>query len=220
MNAQMNMIREQIATLGHNDERILQAFKKVPKEMFVSDALKPVAYSEQPLSIGEGELLLESRIYAQILSALKLQGHETVLLVGTGSGYFTALIAALVQAVVSVDRIAHFNDAAKLRLKQLKIFNVKYVTADAYEGYQEAGKYDAMVFTGALNVESMKNDFKVWVNQMRAGGKIFYFEAAFPYACCYLLDVDKDGCWTRKSVFEADVPALVSPSMMKSFAFN
>ena len=93
------MVREQLIARGIQDERVLQAFLKVPRHCFVDPGLQPMAYNDHPLSIGEGQTISQPYIVAYMLEALRLQPGDKILEVGTGCGYQTALLAELVAQV-------------------------------------------------------------------------------------------------------------------------
>ena len=131
------------------DERVLDAFARVPRERFVAPDLRDVAYSDQPLPIGHGQTISQPTIVALMLEALKLKGDEKVLDVGTGSGYQAALLATLAASVVTVELIPGLAANATRVLDELGYANVSVHGAGACLGWSARAPYDAIVVAAA-----------------------------------------------------------------------
>ncbi len=144
-----HMVQSQLRERGIRDERVLEAMLQIPRHEFVADEFKPQAYEDHPIPIGEGQTISQPFIVAASLQALTLQGTETVLEVGTGSGYQTALLAALARTVYSIERHAELAKAADATLRQLGINNAKIVVGDGSHGITEFSPYDAIVVSAA-----------------------------------------------------------------------
>jgi protein-L-isoaspartate(D-aspartate) O-methyltransferase len=143
------MVAEQIKARGIRDERLLAAMLEIPRHRFVPPHLADRAYDDGPLPIGEGQTISQPYIVAQMTHALRLTGKETVLEVGTGSGYQTALLCLLAGDVVTVERYAVLHSAAKELLRELGLENVRYRVGDGTMGVPEEAPFDRILVTAA-----------------------------------------------------------------------
>jgi protein-L-isoaspartate(D-aspartate) O-methyltransferase len=131
------------------DRRVLDAIAAVPREMFVPPDLQRFAYDNRPLPIGYGQTISQPQIVAMMTEALMLQGDESVLEVGTGSGYQAAVLSLLARRVVTVERVRPLADAAERTLRELGCTNVEVRAAAERLGWPEGAPYDAIVVTAA-----------------------------------------------------------------------
>ena len=131
------------------DERVLRAFSRVPREQFVADELRHLAYEDRPLPLGYGQTISQPLMVAMMTELLHLQGHEKVLEIGTGSGYQAAILAELAAHVVTVERVPELAEAAAERLRALGYRNVTVHLAKPELGWPEEAPYDAILVTAA-----------------------------------------------------------------------
>ena len=131
------------------DRRVLDAFARTPREAFVPMVSREFVYRDHPLPIGFGQTISQPYIVALMLQALSLNGSESVLEVGTGSGYQTALLAQLSARVVTVERVPELARDARVRLEQLGFGNVRVESVEGQLGYPELAPYDAIVVSAA-----------------------------------------------------------------------
>ena len=143
------MVREQLAARSINDERVLTVMGEIPRHLFVEDALQLQAYSDFPLPIGEGQTISQPYIVALMSQGLALTGAETVLEIGTGCGYQTAVLSRLADRVFSVERIKALHIKARRNLDQLQRVNVLCKVDDGTVGWQDHAPYDAIMVTAA-----------------------------------------------------------------------
>ena len=141
------MVEEQLRARGLRDERLLAAFRKVPRHLFVPGDLQPEAYTDHPLPIGAGQTISQPYMVALMTSRLHLQGHERVLEIGTGSGYQTAILAELALEVFSVERIPDLLLVVAQRLDALGYQNVHLTTGNGSLGCPGHAPYDAILVT-------------------------------------------------------------------------
>lgn len=141
------MVDEQLIPRGINDPRVMEAFRKVPRHKFVSKMLLDEAYSDCPLSIGEGQTISQPYMAALMTQCLKLKGGENVLEVGTGSGYQAAILAELAKKVFTVERFQPLADKARETLASLGYKNLEIKVGDGSAGWEERGPYDAIIVT-------------------------------------------------------------------------
>ncbi|MCW5747053.1 MAG: protein-L-isoaspartate(D-aspartate) O-methyltransferase [Alphaproteobacteria bacterium] len=161
------MVDRQIAARGVSDARVLAAMRKVARHEFVPDHLKPDAYGDGPLPIGEGQTISQPYIVALMTEALLLQGGEHVLEIGTGSGYAAAVLAEIAADVVTIERIAPLAAQARTVLQRLGYANVKVEVGDGTLGWPAAAPYDAIVVTagGPFVPPTLRN-------QLKPGGRL------------------------------------------------
>ena len=143
------MVESQLRNRGIHDERVLEAMLRIPRHEFVSEDYKSQAYADHPIPIGENQTISQPFIVAVSLQALGLQGGKSVLEVGTGSGYQTALLAVLARAVYSVERHSALTQSAETTLGRLGLSNVKLVVGDGSYGLREFAPYDAILVSAA-----------------------------------------------------------------------
>jgi protein-L-isoaspartate(D-aspartate) O-methyltransferase len=147
--ARERMVETQIKARGIKDERVLKAMLKVPRHLFVDEALRDQAYGDFPLPIGEGQTISQPYIVALMTEALELKGIERVLEIGTGSGYQTAILAELALWVYTIERFPTLLERAKKVLKELGYKNISFKLDDGTLGWKEAAPFDAIIVTAA-----------------------------------------------------------------------
>ena len=145
--ARARMVKEQLVPRGIHDPATLKAMETVPRHFFVEDALHGQAYGDHPLPIGKGQTISQPYIVALMTQALQLKGHETVLEIGTGSGYQAAILAQLCAKVYTVERIDSLLVRARKAFDQLHYLNILSKLDDGTVGWPENGPYDAIIVT-------------------------------------------------------------------------
>jgi len=143
------MVDEQLKARGLTDERLLAAFRKVPRHLFLEPAYHEEAYADHPVPIGGGQTISQPYIVGLMTSCLRLQGHERVLEIGAGSGYQTAILAELALEVFAVERLPELLQAAQRRLAALGYLNVHLTTANGTLGWPAHAPYDAILVSAA-----------------------------------------------------------------------
>ena len=145
--ARERMVQNQLIPRGIKDSRVLQAMGTVPRHLFVEEALVGEAYNDHPLPIGHKQTISQPYIVAFMTEALKLEGEERTLEIGTGSGYQTAILAELCKRVYTVERIKPLMEKAVELLAQLGYRNILFKAFDGTLGWKEYGPYDAIMVT-------------------------------------------------------------------------
>src|SRR6266700_4869615 len=133
----IHMVETQLRHRGIRDARVLEALLRIPRHEFVPQELRSQAYGDHPVPIGESQTISQPFIIARSLQALGLDGSESVLEVGTGSGYQTALLAVLSRFVYSVERYPTLAAGAETILARLGLRNVRVVVGDGSQGWRE-----------------------------------------------------------------------------------
>jgi protein-L-isoaspartate(D-aspartate) O-methyltransferase len=147
--ARARMVERQLRRRGISDERVLQAMARVPRELFVPEKLRPYAYDDDALPIGERQTISQPFVVATICSLLALDGSERVLDVGTGSGYQAAVLAELAGEVVTIERIPGLADAARAALAAAGYRNVEVRVGDGSLGVPERAPFDGIAIAAA-----------------------------------------------------------------------
>ncbi len=141
------MVQSQLMQRRIRDGRTLDAMRRVPREAFVPEKVRGSAYDDRPLPIGENQTISQPYMVALMTEALELTGGETVLEIGTGSGYQTAVLAEIVKTVFSIERIGPLADSARALLQQLGYANVTVLVGDGTQGAAEHAPFDAIIVT-------------------------------------------------------------------------
>lgn len=141
------MVREQLVARGITDEAVLGAMRKVPRHLFVEEALHASAYEDHPLPIGQGQTISQPYIVAAMSQLLQAKPGMSVLEIGTGSGYQAAVLAEMGLAVYSVERLPELYSRASKLLMQLGYRSIRLKLADGTEGWPEMGPYDRIIVT-------------------------------------------------------------------------
>jgi protein-L-isoaspartate(D-aspartate) O-methyltransferase len=140
----MAMVEHQLRRRGIRDERVLQAMEAVPRERFVPEPERRRAYADSALPIGHGQTISQPWIVAAIAEGLSLEGAETVLEIGTGSGYSTAVLARLAHEVITIERVEPLAGQAREALAELGVRNVEVIVGDGTAGYPDRAPFEAI----------------------------------------------------------------------------
>jgi protein-L-isoaspartate(D-aspartate) O-methyltransferase len=143
--ARAQMVEEQLARRGIIDPRVLDAMRRIPRHLFVEEALRERAYGDHPLPIGEQQTISQPYIVALMTALLALTGREKVLEIGTGSGYQTAVLAALARRVCSIERLASLAARARTILEGLGLANVWIRVGDGTLGWPDEAPFDRIL---------------------------------------------------------------------------
>ena len=161
------MVEEQVVARGVKDARVIAAMRKVPRHLFVEEALQNQAYSDRPLPIGEKQTISQPYMVALMTEALQLTGKEKVLEIGAGSGYQTAILAESARQVFSIERILSLTMKARMLLINLGYTNVEIKFSDGTEGWIGESPFDAIIVTaGSPDIP------RPLVDQLAVGGRL------------------------------------------------
>jgi protein-L-isoaspartate(D-aspartate) O-methyltransferase len=167
-------------------DRVMEAMRKVPRDAFVPEELKPFAFDNGPLSIGHGQTISQPYIVALMTDLLELEPDHRVLEIGTGSGYQTAVLAELARQVYTVELIAALSEAAAKRLRKLHYGNIEFRIEDGHEGWPEHAPYDGIIVTAAAAFIP-----PALIAQLRPGGRLV-IPVGQPYQHQELIVVEKN----------------------------
>lgn len=206
------MVEQQIRPWDVLDMRVLDVLAKMPREAFVAERHRALAYADLELPIGHGETMFKPVVEGRALQALELEGVESVLEIGAGSGFLAACLGSLAREVVSIERHADLAGAAAERVRAQGIGNVSVLAADAFE-WQPGRQFDAICVSGA--VDTIPSRFLEW---LRPGGRMFVVHGRAPAMEAVLLRNDADG--TRiESLFETGLAYLAGAEPPAEFRF-
>lgn len=212
--ARINMINQQLRTGDVLQQTVLDLYQHAPREAFVPTPLAPFAFSDMQIELPYEQRMLTPLEEGKILQAMNFQGHEVVLEVGTGTGFFTSLLSQLCKKVISVDYYERFTADATRKLGELHHDNIELYTGNAYNGWLDKAPYDAIVFTGAI--DALTDTHRL---QVLPGGKLFAIVGIEPVMQGQLHRLDHQGRWTMEVIFETNIPPLLSPAKQDYFVF-
>ncbi len=167
MSLREKMVLEQIQRRGIKDERVLEAMRKVPRHLFVSEEWRNEAYEDYPLPIGEGQTISQPYIVAKMTELLDIKEGEKVLEIGTGSGYQAAILAEMGAQVYTIEILPKLAENAKKTLQDLGYKNVNVLIGDGFKGYLPEAPYDKIIVTAAP--EKIPQPL---IDQLKVGGKL------------------------------------------------
>ncbi|MDP3561423.1 MAG: protein-L-isoaspartate O-methyltransferase [Legionellaceae bacterium] len=209
-----NMISQQLRTGNVLKESILQLYKEIPRDDFVPSHFKQFAYSDMQIALPHQQRMMTPLEESLILQALDLKGHETVLEVGTGSGFLTALLSRLCKKVISIDYYEDFTQDASVLLKKHHCENIELITADACQGWVDKAPYEAVIFSGGLETLS-----EIQRLQTLPGGKLIALVGKEPNLQAQLHLLGHDNQWKKQILFETNLPPLIDRLNHQHFVF-
>ncbi|MDI3543229.1 MAG: protein-L-isoaspartate(D-aspartate) O-methyltransferase [Candidatus Atribacteria bacterium] len=162
-----NMVEKQLISRGIKNQRVIEAFLRVPRHLFVPPSYRDLSYQDSPLPLGQGQTISQPYIVALMVELLNPQKEDRVLEVGTGSGYETAILAELVKMVYSVERIPELIKRAREILSRLGYRNVVLIEGDGSKGLPQFSPYDKIIVSACS-----KNIYPAWVEELKEGGII------------------------------------------------
>jgi protein-L-isoaspartate(D-aspartate) O-methyltransferase len=207
------MVDQQIRTWEVLDPRVLDVLSAVPREAFVPPAYRELAFADTPIPIGFGQSMLAPLLQGRILQSLAVNGSDTVLEVGTGTGYLTAAFGLLAGTIHSIDIRAEFTAAATANLRTVPQARVELETRDAFSG-APLGEFDVIAVTGSLPVYDTRFE-----KALRVGGRLFAVVGVAPVMDAILVRRVDSTEWIRESLFETVIDPLVNATAPQGFVF-
>lgn len=213
--AHFNMVHQQIRPWEVLDPQVINALEQTPRENFVPPEYRHLAYAELDIPLAHEQHMMLPMIAARILQSLNLNRTDTVLEIGTGSGFVTALLAHLAKYVYSVDIYPEFVDAARKRLAALGINNVNLESGDAAHGWDRHAPYDVIVLTGS--VEKLPEAFRA---SLKIDGRLFAVIGTPPVMEATLFTRIEEHVYAKEEIFETVLPPLVSAKRTQLFRLD
>ena len=208
------MIKQQLRTNGVLDEKILSLYSKIARHKFTPYKFQEFAYTDMRIPLAHGQQMFSPMEEALLLQELHFNGGESVLEVGTGTGYLTSMLSRLAKNILSIDCFNDFTEHARDNLHQYNCQNVQLLTANAISGWIPKAPYHIMIITGAI--ESIPDTIKL---QLLPGGKLFVILGRDPIMYGKLLTLDHHGQWDEKLLFATNTPKLIDPAAIQEFVF-
>ncbi len=212
--ARFNMVEQQIRTWEVLDPTVLDLLMRAHREDYLPRQYRELAFVDMEIPLGHGERMLSPKMEARMLQALALKPGDSILEVGTGSGYMTALLASLGSYVYSVDIVAEFTRDAGRRLAGHGIANVTLETGDAARGWDRHGPYDAIVLTGSVPV--LPDAFP---KSLRPGGRLIAVVGEPPVMEAQLITCVAAGAYDTVDLFETCIAPLRNALQPERFVF-
>jgi len=210
--ARFNMIEQQVRPWEVLDQRVLDAMQAIPRENFVPEQYRSLAFADTNIPIGHDQVMMTPNVEGRLLQALAIGPQDTILEIGTGSGYLTACLATLGKHVTSIDIEAGFTQQAQARLDAQGLRNVTLQTADAADGVDPASTYDVIAVTGSLPL--LQRQF---FDNLNPGGRLFVITGTPPIMEALLVTRIAAGDWARESLFETSIPPLSHAAQPQNF---
>ena len=211
--ARFNMVEQQIRTWEVLDPQVLDLLFAVRREEFVPSAYRSLAFADLELPLPGGQRMWSPKIEARVLQALTLSGRESVLEIGTGSGYFTALLASRAADVSSVEIDPALAASARARLVRHGFANARVEVGDGASGWgQEA--FDAIVLTGSTPMLPQR-----FLEQLKPGGRVFAIVGDLPVMKARLVQWSGPDALTTTDIFETVVAPLHNAATPSRFQF-
>lgn len=211
--ARRQMIDQQVRTWEVLEPRVLETLAAVPRERFVPEAYRGVAFADTEIPIGHGQFMLSPRIEGRILQALAPARDERVLEIGTGSGFFAACLAEMAGSVESIEIHADLADSARRALSALGISRAQIETADAF-AYPIAGPYQVIAVTGSLPMHDARFE-----RALAIGGRLFVVVGSPPVMEARLITRTGENAWLSEPLFETCIVPLLHAAQTPRFSF-
>ena len=210
--ARQAMINSQLRPNRLIDERLIEAFEKLPREEFVPKELRGIAYVDEDLPLGGGRYLMEPMVLARMVQAGQIGADDTVLVVGCATGYGAAIAAELAGTVIALEQDPDFVRRATETLAGLGIANVAVVEGELVQGMADQGPYDVILLEGAVNEVP-----EALLDQVAGGGRLVTVVRRDGIG--QLTVFSRRGGIGERTLFDAATPLLPGFEKKKSFVF-
>lgn len=212
--ARHNMVESQIRTWEVLDRGILDLAARAPRHEFVPAAYRNLAFTDMPLPLAHGQVMMAPKVEARLVQALAVRPSDTILEIGTGSGFVTWLLANLGARVHSVEFFADLSAAAQQTLAAQGTANVTLDVGDASEGWGAPQAYDVILVTGSLPI--LPERFKTG---LAIGGRLVAVVGQSPAMSAVRIERLDAHSYVETSLFETDLPALINAKYPDRFVF-
>jgi len=212
--ARKNVIEQQIRPWGGLNVRANQALSDIPRENFVPEEYLSLVFADIEVPLVDCAKMFSPKIEGRILDSLDIQGHETVLEIGTGSGYFTSVLAKLSQSVVTIELDEQLSELAQNTVKKLNLKNITFINDDALAYNFDNEQYDTIVIGCSLPNKN-ENFFRL----LKPGGKLFMVVGAINQMQATLVHRTNENEWQSKSLFETHLDYMKGTEPSVKFAF-
>jgi protein-L-isoaspartate(D-aspartate) O-methyltransferase len=212
--ARFNMIEQQIRTWDVLDRDVLSLLTIVKRENFVPTVYRNLAFSDLEIPLPQGQRMLSPKVEARVLQELAVKKYETVLEIGTGSGYMAALLAHGTRSVLSVEIVPELAEFARRNLSAHGVSNVEVVEGDGSRGWADAGPYDVICVSGGLPILPQE-----LLEQLKVGGRLAVFVGTAPVMEAQIITRFSEQEYRIADVFETYVEPLINAVEPPRFKF-
>lgn len=212
--ARAQMVKQQVRAWDVLDLRVLDLLDVLPRDQFVPPAYRKLAYADTQIPLAHGEVMMAPKVEGRLLQALDPQADESVLEIGTGSGFVTACLARLAGEVLSLDMHADFTAGAGRLLVDLGIRNATLETRDATRLDGIPRRFDLIAVTGSLPAYDAR-----YAERLNVGGRLFVIAGQPPVMEALLITRVTETAWAHESLFETSLPPLVNAPAPAAFHF-
>jgi protein-L-isoaspartate(D-aspartate) O-methyltransferase len=208
------MVKQQVNPWSVWDPRILEIMGELPREQFVPEPYQALAYSETEIAIGHDQIMLTPKVAARIIQACQIGAEDTVLEIGTGTGYMTAILCQLAKHVHSLEIYPDLMDRAESTLQAMSINNLSLHLSNGALGLEHHAPYPVIIATGAYHhlPETLKH-------QLAVGGRLLTFVGKAPAQQACLITRQSQDHFVTEVLFETSVPYLVQIEKPSTFQF-
>lgn len=208
------MIESQIRTWDVIDERVLELMARMPRQDYVPVAYRNIAYVDMNIPLGHGEVMMVPKLEARLLQELEINPTDKILEIGTGSGYMTALLAAMGRQVISVEIRPEFTAEAAAKLAHHGVRNITLETGDGARGWDRQQPYDVILITGSMPV--LPETFQ---QTLAIGGRMIAMVGTVPAMDVRRIRRLDERSFKEDSLFETVIPPLVNALEPPKFVF-
>ncbi len=212
--AKFNMVEQQIRPWNVLNQQVLETMTTVPRENFVPPQHQALAFADINVPIGDGQVMLQPKVEARLLQALELQRSDSVLQIGTGTGFAAALLATMAKHVESVEIRENLASQAQNNLLRNGIDNVDVVQGDASRGWRSEQSYDCIFISGS--VVALPDAF---VHALNDSGRLVAIVGGDPVMNAVLVERIGSAKWDTAYLFETHLPALDNIARPDQFQF-
>ncbi len=203
--ARHQMLAQQIRAWNVLDDRVLEVLRATPREAFVPDSDRDLAFADTEIPIGHGQAMMNPMLEGRLLQELTIDSLDSVLEIGTGSGYLTACLGRLAASVHSVEIFSDLSQSAAKRVDKLGIRNANFEICDAFTLQPSDRQYDVVAITGSL--PALTEHF---IGMLKPHGRLFAVVGHPPAMEARLITVHSDGTWSAANLFETVLAPLVN----------
>jgi protein-L-isoaspartate(D-aspartate) O-methyltransferase len=209
--ARRQMLSQQIRTWDVLDARVLETLAEVPRESFVPESERDLAFADTEVPLAHGQNMMAPKVEARLLQELAIEPTDMALEIGTGSGYLAACLARLAESVVTLEIFTDLSEAAAANLARAGITNVSLRDEDATKADFDNG-FDVIAVTASLPAHSER-----FIRLLNPEGRMFVVIGRPPIMEAVLLKKHADGSWTEKSLFETVLTPMINADLTEPF---
>lgn len=209
--ARQQMLSQQIRTWDVLDERVLRVLRETPRELFVPESDRDLAFADTEVPLAHGQCMMAPKVEARLLQELMIEPTDSVLEIGTGSGYLAACLAKLADTVLSLEIFTDLTESAAENLDQSRISNVTLRTEDATQA--ELGtEFDVVAVTASVPALSER-----FIRLLKPEGRLFIVVGRPPVMEATLVRKHADGSWTEIGLFETLLTPMINADQPEAF---